>query len=296
MGDIQVAFFDLETTGLNPRQDRIIEVGICDADGSSKIDFLLDPQIEITNSDIHGITLDTVEENNAVPFRRGIKGIEKEISSNFGDNVIFVAHNNWMFDQLFLEQEYIRNARRMPEGWLFADTLKIARKIDIPTRKSLSHMYRYYMGRNMKKEHRALPDAMALSELYPFLTQQYEAQRGTFEITDWARNTTNEYYERITEVIRRSRNVSKLNSSNLSGKPDDFAYDTEINNGSKKNIDFQILQKQRRVREDYDKEQGSLQVFLDFEANKRNWTDMNVQLNKWMNENRRSGPMDSFLL
>ena len=281
MGDIQVAFFDLETTGLNPRQDRIIEVGICDAEGSSKIDFLLDPQIEITNSDIHGITSETVEENNAVPFRRGIKGIEKEISSNFGDNVIFVAHNNWMFDQLFLEQEYIRNARRMPEGWLFADTLKIARKIDIPTRKSLSHMYRYYMGRSMKNEHRALPDAMALSELYPFLTQQYEAQRGSFEITDWARNTTNEYYERITEVIRRSRNVSKLNSFSLSNK---------------ENIGSQILQKQRQIREDSQKEQESLQNFLDFRANNRSWTDMNVPLNKWMNENKRSGPMDSFLL
>ena len=280
MGDIQVAFFDLETTGLNPRQDRIIEVGICDAEGSSKIDFLLDPQIEITNSDIHGITSETVEEKNAVPFRRSIKDIEKEISSNFGDNVIFVAHNNWMFDQLFLEQEYIRNVRRMPEGWLFADTLKIARKIDIPTRKSLSHMYRYYMGRNMKKEHRALPDAMALSELYPFLTQQYEAQRGAFEITDWARNTTNEYYEKITEVIRRSRNVSKLSSFNLSNK---------------ENVGSQILQKQRQIREDSQKEQESLQDFLDFNGNNRSWTGINVPLNKWMNENKRSGPMDSFL-
>ena len=280
MGDIQVAFFDLETTGLNPRQDRIIEVGICDAEGSSKIDFLLDPQIEITNSDIHGITSETVEEKNAVPFRRSIKDIEKEISSNFGDNVIFVAHNNWMFDQLFLEQEYIRNVRRMPEGWLFADTLKIARKIDIPTRKSLSHMYRYYMGRSMKKEHRALPDAMALSELYPFLTQQYEAQRGSFEITDWARNTTNEYYERITEVIRRSRNVSKLNSFSLSNK---------------ENIGSQILQKQRQIRGDSQKEQESLQDFLDFNGNNRSWTGINVPLNKWMNENKRSGPMDSFL-
>lgn len=51
-------FLDLETTGLNPKQDRIVEVAIIDENGNVLVDSLINPKVAIppSASAIHGIT------------------------------------------------------------------------------------------------------------------------------------------------------------------------------------------------------------------------------------------------
>ena len=55
-----IVFFDLETTGLSPLCDKIIEFGAIKVtqDGVESVNFLIDPKVSITpeNQKIHGIT------------------------------------------------------------------------------------------------------------------------------------------------------------------------------------------------------------------------------------------------
>lgn len=51
-------FLDLETTGLNPKEDRIVEIAIVDESGLVLVDSLINPKVKIppSASAIHGIT------------------------------------------------------------------------------------------------------------------------------------------------------------------------------------------------------------------------------------------------
>lgn len=96
------AVVDVETTGFG-KSDRLVEIGIVLVDGNEIIqewETLINPERDISNWDIHGITSD------AVSLAPVFGEVVDEIST-FLDGRIFVAHNI-SFDTRMLGQEFTR--------------------------------------------------------------------------------------------------------------------------------------------------------------------------------------------
>lgn len=62
IGDLPISVVDVETTGLHPRGDRIIEIAVVriEPDGKSRtiFDNLVNPRRPVSATEIHGITDD----------------------------------------------------------------------------------------------------------------------------------------------------------------------------------------------------------------------------------------------
>lgn len=146
---------DVETTGLSPSRNRIIEIAIVKVENlkvTDKLSYLINPQTYIPPfiTSLTGISNDDVY--GAPKFSE----IVDEIIS-FIDKTILTAHN-FPFDSSFLNSEFMISGRDFESGHSCC-TLKIARSI-YPTLKSKS-LSSVAQSLNLKNhnEHRALGDA-----------------------------------------------------------------------------------------------------------------------------------------
>jgi len=147
---------DLETTGLDPATDKIIEVAAVKIKRSLIVDefsSLIDPQILITEE----ISLLTGIDNTMVEGQPKIEEIIPALRDFIGASTI-IAHNA-PFDSAFLEP-FLKSSR----GWL--DSVVLA-QIAYPKagRYSLEKLTRL-LEINNNAAHRALSDALATAELF----------------------------------------------------------------------------------------------------------------------------------
>lgn len=154
------AVVDLETTGFGPK-DRVIEIGLVLVDGNQIIqewETLVNPERDISNSAIHGITSDTVS----------LAPIFAEMADDVGamlDGRIFVAHNVH-FDSRMLIQEFNRLGRELEISARFC-TLQA-------TKLKLTEACKKYGIVNLTT-HRALTDARATAMLLIQLSKENES-------------------------------------------------------------------------------------------------------------------------
>ena len=148
--------FDLETTGLSPEKDEIIEIGAVKVAEGKVIDRFSrfvrpDNPISPMVTSLTGISNDMVAD--AGPTDRTIYDF-----LYFCENYPVVGHN------LMYAKKYYMDFKK--EG---LDTLKIARKVlpDLPSR-SLENLCNYY-GIVNTSAHRAYHDALATAKLYQTL-------------------------------------------------------------------------------------------------------------------------------
>lgn len=140
------AVVDTETTGFG-KTDRVLEIGIVLVDGNEitqEWETLINPERDISNSNIHGITSDVV--SLAPVFAE----VVDEISA-FLDNRVFVAHNI-PFDARMLGQEFTRLNRMVDFGKGFCTLQATRSKLDVACLK---------YGVKNSTAHRALTDARA---------------------------------------------------------------------------------------------------------------------------------------
>ena len=108
----RVLGFDLETTGFNPRQDRVVQFALVgsDSDGSKlSMQSLVNPgcRIPVESSNVHGIFDEDVID--AESFGEHLDSICEMIEGS-----IIVGHNVVAFDWRFLEMECMRIGRGCP--------------------------------------------------------------------------------------------------------------------------------------------------------------------------------------
>lgn len=142
------AVLDTETTGFG-KTDRIIEIGIILVDGNEIIqewETLINPERDISNSEIHGIT------SNSVSLAPTFEEIADEIAS-FLNGRILVAHN-LPFDKRMLEMEFARLDREIDLGIGFCTLRATGMKLDLACEE---------FGIKNSNAHRALTDARATS-------------------------------------------------------------------------------------------------------------------------------------
>lgn len=163
--------FDLETTGLSPETDQIIEIGALKVKDGKVVERFMefvkpDNPISPIITNITGIT------NEMVADARDTGEIIRDFV-NFCEDYVLVGHNI-MFDYKF-SKIYANKY-----GYCFEkkgiDTLKLARTIhkDLES-KSLCVLCEYYKIEN-KAAHRAYHDALATAKLYQCMAHYHEAK------------------------------------------------------------------------------------------------------------------------
>ena len=162
--ELTLIFFDLETTGLNPDTDEVIEIGAIKVKGGEVIEHFhsfVRPHRNIPSlvTNLTGITFDDVKDAPEA-------GIIKERLKRFIGNYPLIAHNV-SFDRIFLEKflgEHLTNE--------FFDTLELSR-IFFPSLQSHS-LQNLVKALSLKKEeaHRALSDTMMLFSLFNKIVEE----------------------------------------------------------------------------------------------------------------------------
>lgn len=166
---------DLETTGLNPKQDKIIEIGAVKVRGGkteSVYETFVNPGRVIPERirEITGITDDMVK---GAPY---IEDIMADFAA-YTENLNIIGHN-LMFDYSFLKHNAVNNNLAFERKGI--DTLKIARiYLSHLESRRLDSLCRYF---NISDEnhHRAVNDAAATKELYEILCERYESEEEQF--------------------------------------------------------------------------------------------------------------------
>ena len=166
----RVLGFDLETTGLNPRSDRIVQYALIgsDVDGSHiNQTALVNPRRSIPpeSSRVHGITDEDVKGESE--FSEHLPELIKLIS-----DAVIVGHNVSRFDWRFLELECMRAGFEVPVPRAIIDTLTLARKLKIPGRHALGSLCARY-DINIARAHSADADAGATLLLLWSMMQSY---------------------------------------------------------------------------------------------------------------------------
>lgn len=167
MTDTYVAV-DLETTGLNPKKDKIIEIGMAKVIRGEIVDtmeVLVNPgrMLEKVVMNLTGITNENLQK---APY------LENELSKvlDFLEDMPLLGHH-LIFDYSFLKKAVINNGGQFEKQGI--DTLTIARKIlpELESRR-LGFLCEYFQISH--KAHRALEDAVATHYLYRKLSELFD--------------------------------------------------------------------------------------------------------------------------
>ncbi|BAT86100.1 hypothetical protein LR48_Vigan03g264100 [Vigna angularis] len=176
---VTVIVFDIETTGLSRENERIIEIALRDLQGGENSTFqtLVNPQREVPNSRIHGITTHMVNKPDVPRMEELIPILLQYVRSREkpGGYVLFVAHNARCFDVPFIINEFRRCSANIPCNWLFSDTLPLGRELIKSegtklSSSSLAALRDLYGIKGDGPAHRAMEDVNTLSLILPRLT------------------------------------------------------------------------------------------------------------------------------
>jgi DNA polymerase-3 subunit alpha (Gram-positive type) len=159
--------FDIETTGLNPKYEKIIEIGA----------------VKVRNGDIIETYATFVNPAKSLPVRIvELTGIQNEdlVDAPYIDEVLdrfieftqddILLGHNLIFDYSFIKKAAVNQKKTFDRSGI--DTLKIARRFlnNLESRK-LGYLCEYYDIH--LDAHRALNDAIAAHEVYKRLVEEY---------------------------------------------------------------------------------------------------------------------------
>ena len=174
-----LAFIDLETTGVNPGADRIVEIAIVKVspDGTRQIKRkLINPEMPIPDlvSKIHGIYEDDIKD----------KPIFKEVAktiAQFIEGCDFAGFNSNRFDIPLLAEEFLRADIDIDlKKRKFIDVQAIYHKME---KRTLSAAYKFYCQKPLEDAHSAMADTKATYEvlkaqLDQYIDEEYEDHAG----------------------------------------------------------------------------------------------------------------------
>jgi DNA polymerase-3 subunit epsilon len=160
--------FDIETTGLDPEKDRIIQLAAIrlEPDGMSREKvWLLNPgrvKIKPRATAVHGITEEKLA--GAPSFAEASNEI-----SRFFSEADLATFNGRNFDELFFAAE-MRRARLLPPEALSVDVKWL---FTVKEPRSLTAAVKFYLGREHEGAHDALADARATRDVLMAQLERY---------------------------------------------------------------------------------------------------------------------------
>lgn len=172
-----IAFIDLETTGVNISNDRIVEIAIVKilTDGTRQVKRkLINPQIPIPAgaSDVHGITDEMVKD--APSFKQ----VANEIKQ-FIENCDLGGYNSNRFDIPMLIEEFLRvGVPFSADGRKLVDVQKVFHMME---QRTLGAAYKFYCNKTLEGAHSAEVDATATWEVLEAQIEKYPQIGNTVE-------------------------------------------------------------------------------------------------------------------
>ena len=165
-----LVFFDLETTGTDIVNDRIVEISMLkifsNGDQESKT-MKINPEVSINpkSIEIHGITDEDVKDSPT--FAEVGKDIEK-----FIEGCDLAGFNSNRFDLPLLVEEFLRAGIDYdPKKQRFVDVQVIFHKME---RRTLAAAYRFYCNKELTNAHSAEADTIATYEILKGQLDKYE--------------------------------------------------------------------------------------------------------------------------
>src|SRR6218665_2130471 len=165
-----IAFFDLETTGVNVASDRIVEISILkiSPDGSKEIKTKrINPTIPIPpqSSEAHGIY------DKDVANEPTFKGIAKSLA-DFLKNCDLAGYNSNKFDIPILVEEFLRaDVDFDVSNRRFVDVQNIFHQME---QRTLKAAYKFYCGKEIVNAHSAQADIEATYEVFLAQLEKYQ--------------------------------------------------------------------------------------------------------------------------
>ncbi|MEA3318103.1 MAG: 3'-5' exonuclease, partial [Bacteroidota bacterium] len=172
-----IVFFDLETTGVDVTNDRIVEISlvkILTNDKEEKITMRINPTIPISAeaSSIHGISNEDVKDEPT--FADEAKNIAK-----FIEGCDLAGFNSNRFDIPMLAEEFIRADIDIDlKKHKFVDVQVIFHKME---QRTLSAAYKFYCNKNLDNAHSAEADTLATYEILKAQIERYDNLKNDIE-------------------------------------------------------------------------------------------------------------------
>ena len=172
-----LAFFDLETTGINVTSDRIVEISVLKVfpdNSSESLTERVNPEmpIPLKTSKIHGIYDEDVKD----------KPTFKEIAPRvalFIEGCDLAGYNSNVFDIPLLAEEFIRaNVDIDLKKRKLIDVQVIFHKME---QRTLSAAYQFYCGKSLENAHSAEADAIATFEVLKSQLDRYPDLKNDME-------------------------------------------------------------------------------------------------------------------
>jgi len=155
--------FDIETSGLNPKKDKIIEIGAIKYKDNKKIDefsYLIDPEIKLNQiiTDVTGITDDELKGKDKIDVV-----LPKFL--DFIEDYTIIGHNV-KFDYDFIEANITKLHLKHLKNRI-VDTLLLSRITIYDSKNHRLKTLKEYLGLNYNS-HRALDDSLTCNDLYQY--------------------------------------------------------------------------------------------------------------------------------
>ncbi len=169
--DKPLAFFDLETTGINISTDRIVELSILKVmpDGlQHTLTMRINPGIPIPaeSSAIHGITNEDVKD---APM---FKDVADQLIT-FLQNCDLAGYNSNKFDVPMLTEEFLRIDKGFDENRRFIDVMRI---FTLMEKRTLEAAYKFFCDKDLIGAHGAEADVKATYEVLLGQLDRYKDQ------------------------------------------------------------------------------------------------------------------------
>jgi len=164
-----LAFFDLETTGVNVAHDRIVQIGILKVNPDETLeryDQLINPGMHIPEDStaIHGIT------DADVADKPSFSEVSPEIIEILQDCDLG-GYNSNKFDIPLLMEEFLRNEIQFDlSDRHFIDVQNIFHKME---KRTLRGAYKFYTGAIMENAHDAMADTEATFQVFLAQLERY---------------------------------------------------------------------------------------------------------------------------
>jgi len=165
-----LAFFDLETTGLNVAEDRIVSIAIhkIHTDGTVEKKYkLINPTIPIPKeaSNVHSITDEMVA--NEPTFKQMAKGMKE-----FLDNCDLGGYNAINYDLPLLSEEFARCGIMYPP--LDLKIVDAGRIFHLQEPRTLEAALKKYCGKTLEDSHNAEADTQATVDVFLAQLELYD--------------------------------------------------------------------------------------------------------------------------
>lgn len=217
-----LVFIDLETTGTQLSQDRIVEIAIIrlNPDGTRQVKRkLINPQMPIppASTEIHGITNEMVKD--APTFKQ----VGNEIKQFIGQSDL-AGYNSNRFDIPLLMEEFLRAGMEYDMQHIrLVDVQKVFHMME---QRTLSAAYKFYCDKILEDAHSAEADVAATLEIleaqvvrYPQLGQTVESllkHIGEDRFVDFARRMV---FENGVEVFNFGKHKGRAVTDVLKMEP-----------------------------------------------------------------------------